>query len=550
MGEQKPSAQNQYDFAPEIPFISQSAANKMYENGPMQLLHIGNQIMQQPMPVINSWQADDLEEIQAVFTNSKNKLKEKNLEKNYTFVQEEVQEEEPVMSTQDITQLQDKEFHPPDSPFWKFHSNKKMIDGYKYEDNRTPLDMSPSIPQPVPEVKEEWKFIKTTEGATGRDEDHESESYPILPPLKPEPQKLHGNKISLQQESLDDFNADSLALLSGQYFQTAAISTPQSMGPGTPSNNLPNVGLIAGKDIVKDIIYYTDGNFKLTITLSADEPICFDNLIAGKCDVMNSGLDIENPNTNKVTLVIDLDSCHPDFDGNNNYFSPAMKFIENGFFGNSGNSISKTPDMESSIEDLNKPIDIMFSLIRESDNVHLASYHLQPHTNYKEDYIIDFESQSGLSSQVAINKFGDFESIKDNLQFSFNTFTNDLYTVKNPNAEINLNYKEKSLETFMEITPSNGYTLEHMLTIPEVCTMTDLTNNDQLILWDMNEKACVKRLKFEEATGAWRFALNFNDLVSAPSEKIVVSCNIHVCNNEAGNSCSDKIMACEYDQAD
>merc|ERR1712003_545484 len=50
------------------------------------------------------------------------------------------------------------------------------------------------------------------------------------------------------------------------------------------------VGFLEGVNILKSVTHIVDGNYNMIITLTASEPITFENLIAGNCDISNNGV--------------------------------------------------------------------------------------------------------------------------------------------------------------------------------------------------------------------------------------------------------------------
>ena len=295
----------------------------------------------------------------------------------------------------------------------------------------------------------------------------------------------------------------------------------------------PSQGLESGRNIIDYVEYETDGNYKMEITIHAWEPIVFGELRAGKCGLGSQrGLDVINEVTKTVKIRIELQKCQMDDDYN-------LKLLR-------------------SIDSMNQPILIEFVTIKSRDkpDSFIGHYKLAAAALYHEDYILDFNTESLDVEQTIVIPSGDIIKQANNLQFTFMTFTDQSYEQKT--------YHSKSLSppdwpTFLEITPTNGFNPDMMASTPELCFLRDITNNNMVLLWDMQKgeangvdgQVCVPGLRYMPQMGQWRYTLNFNQALgysqgTTNHNKFQLTCNLRVCANVFDNPCQNLINVCNY----
>jgi len=288
----------------------------------------------------------------------------------------------------------------------------------------------------------------------------------------------------------------------------------------------PSDGLLAGENIIKYIEYETDGNYKMEVKLHATEAIIFGSLRAGKCAYStHRGIDVLDETMNDVMIRIDLAKCQLVCDENT--------------------------ALLRSIDAMNQPIEIEFTLakVRNDPETLFAHYKIAAAALYHEDYILDFNTHSKHVEQTIVLPSGDIVSQQHNLQFTFMTFTNDDFTQKTYNSQT---ISPPDWPTYLEICPTNGFTPDKMVSIPELCFLRDVTNNNMVLLWDMQKSdQCVSGLVYMPEQGLWQYALNFNQAMGYEAGSIThnnfqLTCNIRVCSNIFGNACEQILEACQY----
>lgn len=277
----------------------------------------------------------------------------------------------------------------------------------------------------------------------------------------------------------------------------------------------PSLAKISGEPFVNSFEYFIDGNYKLTMRIHANIPLKFDELAIGKCGLNNPGLMFVNYETFSLTVMVDLSICKKVCDEHPNTFLSAT-------------------------DPLNSEIDVYFKTCDKFSGL-CAEYDFKPTGDFLEDYILDFDTSTGIVEQIGIDENGNYLNGYKNLEFTFNTYHDQEFKQQKENKAINHINGEK---TYIAIEPYHGFNAAHMLTIPEICLISDDYGHER-ILWDLaavsngNRDSCYKDMRLQVNHGLWQFAAEIS-----PGEKI--SCNVRLCANVPGNLCEQVVQTCDY----
>lgn len=299
----------------------------------------------------------------------------------------------------------------------------------------------------------------------------------------------------------------------------------------------PIQGDVQGQNVMKQITYRADGNYKMSIKFESTIQILFaDDFQVGKCNKYSPGVAFIGLNSETTILQVDLNLCQIECD------------FESG-------------KLLASIDILNQPLDIKFSLMNPDfptdKSKILCKYHVRPSPLYREDYILEMNTQTYDCRQLVIDDTGDFYQIGDNIQFNFMTFQDSKFTIKSPASTYFKKSAAPGHTTFLEICPVNGFTPAKMITLPEICFLKDLTNENTVMMWDMSlDDQCLTGLEYKTATGIWHMNLNYYEIMKAKfpgyetpgHNNFKLTCSIRLCGNVVGNPCQHKIDECQYAQ--
>lgn len=309
--------------------------------------------------------------------------------------------------------------------------------------------------------------------------------------------------------------------------------------------------IVAGPNILTNMEYVVDGNYKLMIDLSSDIDFDLMEITAERCQEGNSGISFINKNGGRHTIVmIDMSICkfdHGDQTKTENriYKSPR------------GKPVSRSV---ASVVELNTPIGVSFSVLPSDRNgvdesllIH-SNYIMEASSNFHEDYILEFDSHANHLSQIHIDENGDLAVDKNNLQFGFTSSSESLTDDDDPNK--------------ISLQPTNGFRTDTFIYIPEMCFLKDKYSGDEVQLWEMTteKNGCQNRnddrnsykMSYNDQTQVWNFSIDFykaldqdQNLDQSMSQKnlisdYVITCSVRVCGNESGNICSEKIKVCDY----
>jgi hypothetical protein len=340
-------------------------------------------------------------------------------------------------------------------------------------------------------------------------------------PLSSQPESynpFHNPAPANSQPELPHFNPPPA---NSQPYHPSFPSDDEHDGPNTINLNSP--GIVEGQDLIYEIEYRADGNYKLEIIYKSHHPIIFNDLKVGKCNEYTPGVAIIGKNSEEVTMEVDMAICQKECD----------------FTGD---------QLMSSIDVLNQPIDIIFGIEDETGHV-VSRYHVRPNAMYHEDYIVELNTGTEDTRQLVIDDAGNFFQVEDNIQFSYMTYMSDEFVTKTPSSKSSA---PPGWTTYLEIAPTNGFTPEKMTAVPEICFIKDLTNAKTLLLWDMGANPkCVQNLKYLTKEGAWQYPINFYHVMGYNSHQInhnsfKLTCNIRLCGNTIDNPCQQKLEMCPY----
>lgn len=280
-----------------------------------------------------------------------------------------------------------------------------------------------------------------------------------------------------------------------------------------------------------------DGNYNLELKLKSTHNLYINNFVAGKCDSLSPAITFLDQDTKSPTFIIDLSTCSKVCD-------------ETDFHTN------------THVEILNTPMDITFDVLPDPDLKYdhddiQSQYHLQVQSNFREDYIVKLDTAKTKVVQLALdNSHSDNNKnlmyIKNNLQFDIETYSDPAYTIKNRNKIIHKNNQD----TYLQITPINGFDTREMINLPELCTIHNQRTNEVKTLWEMarepshDSDTCVNNLVHDKKLGTWRFKLNLSSYyhnTQTLDDEYVLTCNIRVCHNVQGNECHRQMNQCGYE---
>lgn len=312
---------------------------------------------------------------------------------------------------------------------------------------------------------------------------------------------------------------------------SGSTSTHENHGKDVDVDELEAiVEVLEGReDLITDVFYRADGNYKLLVKIATNYAMKFDNLLVGKCNAMSPGVTVQNEDTTEVTLMIDMNMC---------------QFI-----------CDKSEDeLVSTIDIMNQPIDISFGVKDHDDwRTTVGRYRVSPTCNYHEDYIIEFNTQDGFIRQLVLDTQGDLFTIEGNIQFSYMTYASEYFTDKNTNDKQISTFYEP---TYVEIAPTNGFTPDKMLNLPEICFLKDLETGETKMLWDMGNESseCHRdnRLGFDPPRGQWQFHVNFYEEMGYDMDmhhshdNFRLTCNMRICGQTETNPCQRRIDNCGY----
>ena len=325
-------------------------------------------------------------------------------------------------------------------------------------------------------------------------------------------------------------------------FAEKALSTATNDPLGDPdqehTTKINNPVQLSGPKLLNSYSYKTDGNYKMQLTLNSENslPFALIDFSADKCNDLTEGVSIINPETSTVTIEIDLTKCKYKCD-------------------------EEVSQDLGSIESLNVPIKINFGMVPQGVKINnrngmnqIARYELSPSASLFEDYVIDFDTETKLQSQVGIDINGQAVIKRDNLQFNFFTYTDGSYEHKTSNLAGNGNLvdflTQTRKSTNLSIEPINGFNPNSLTSLPETCFITNKSDNHQKIttVFDMLEDTsdadnhtCVSGLKYQPETGNWRFGAGF-------MEGDVITCQMRLCANNADSACNKTVSKCRYYQ--
>ena len=319
---------------------------------------------------------------------------------------------------------------------------------------------------------------------------------------------------------------------------TAEFLTLEGMSSSYPSPiaetniDLPNDCHLSGKPIITDYNYMADGNYKLQIEFAMNQKVMFQDLLVGKCNILNPGLEVKNENSKFPRLIVDLEKCHEEDDDNNHDDRDDAK-------------------SRGTFDTINKPISVTFDLVEKYDIQQpkkvLAKYQFFPSVNYAEDYIVEFSTESNIVESLLIDNSGQAKSQSGNIQFGFETLD-----TKNNNPQ------SKQKPKNLQLKPNNGFNVNIFTNLVEACYVQDLTKNDALVkIFDMNDSSentntkCYQNLSYDEKFGIWDFPVDFygvfgNNDASSNHNNFKISCSVRVCENIPGNECAEIINNCGY----
>ena len=373
---------------------------------------------------------------------------------------------------------------------------------------------------------EPLQILNEVSGSTGYisspHSEPESEPEGNLPNLS-ESNDYNFSPIDEQEFDLLGFNTGhsdrDLELIMHHPEQYIASNHDAILSPATDQKKIiPQQHLVKGKSVITDIDYHTDGNYKMIINLTGNDKITFMNFRAGKCTAGSPGVEFLDEDSYQVGIQIDLDLCQKKCDDDHTHFI-------------------------SAVDPLNIPITVSFDLRQGSDLEPMSTYLIQPNALFYEDYILKLEGNQ--VSQFAINNQGNIVETVDNLQFTYQTFTNSSYNIKTTtnrySSEPGLNVKTNGQTNYISLLSENGFTTSKMLPIPEICVVTNDNLRKSNILWDMqnDESACAEDLHYDTEYGVWMFPVELQ-------EGDVLSCNVRLCANVPQNECAHTLQRCRY----
>ena len=339
-------------------------------------------------------------------------------------------------------------------------------------------------------------------------------------------------------------------------------------------------GLIVGREMIKSYEVKTDGNYKMQIIFSANEPIIFaGNLQIGTCNSLSSGIAFQDKNSFNPTIFIDLEKCKDDVTFMLNAELKIQSWLPQQF--------SDDPERRL-MRVLNSPIEISFDLLEMDLETVAASYAIAESVKYAENYKVYLDTKSKVSmSKLYDNEIRKFEQEDENIQFSFRTFEDSDYKTMS-SKDSDLLGEDLNKTNFISLVPSNGFNLDKMVAVPVSCRVKDEKNKKQIRLWRLDDlisrnyedsddemiedkniiekeahahtntqtrtKTCYENLKYDNTWGTWYFNVNFHKLfVDKFGENeetgdlaYTLICDVRVCGNTKGNSCYKEIHDCGY----
>ena len=284
------------------------------------------------------------------------------------------------------------------------------------------------------------------------------------------------------------------------------------------------------------------------IVLRGKKKLIFHDLRVGNChfgDYDHSGsglpsnstaaLTVKRMNTLNPEIIAKLEYCHPtDISGLGNNWELAMDYF-------------------------NTPVTISFDLLEPEDGTitrqepgsmspltksqFAASYNFQFNSDFYDKFkvILNLRMQEMTCSHY--NNRGFPKQVPHNLQFQLE----ELFDRKDKKHEFLKN------DIDIRLSPSNGFNSNLLKFIPQACFVRDPWQNKKLRLWQMGKYDnvdCFKGVEYNENNNSWRFGLNFTKIMESKRlithKEFVISCEVMVCGNLSGNTCSKVIEGCGY----
>ena len=174
-----------------------------------------------------------------------------------------------------------------------------------------------------------------------------------------------------------------------------------------------------------------------------------------------------------------------------------------------------------------------------------ATYAFQAHSRFANKYEVKYLAMKNKTTSKAFGAHGRASTQPHNLQFQLRPF-----------AEKHPETLAAGFDAYFKIAPSNGFNPKIFSYVPMNCNVHDpWVSYKMVMLWLMgtyNSIDCYRDLTYHDADHSWSFGLNYTRSLmenrTVPGIDLLITCDLKVCGNVEGNSCSRLIEACGYSQ--